>query len=142
MQIFLRKVFSSVFISLFFSSLAIANLSGSLSEEAIEERFNPMFGVHVKSLDNNSTTTEKKTKKISPKKIYVKNCAMCHNSGLAGAPKRKDKAAWAPRIKQGIDTLLKHAITGINGMPARGNCLSCSDDELLETIKFMIKDVK
>jgi cytochrome c5 len=113
-----------------------------LSEEAIEKRFNPMFGVHVKNLDNGNFIPEKKANKVSPKKIYVKNCAMCHNSGLAGAPKRKDKAAWAPRIKQGIDTLLKHAITGINGMPARGNCLSCTDEELLATIKFMIKDVK
>ena len=142
MQVFFCRVFNIIFMLVFFSSVSLANLSGSLSEEAIEERFNPMFGVHVKNLDNSSVKTESKTKKISPKKIYVKNCAMCHNSGLAGAPKRKDKAAWAPRIKQGIDTLLKHAITGINGMPARGNCLSCSDDELLETIKFMIKDVK
>ena len=141
MQVFFYRFLNIVLMLVFFSSVSIANLSGSLSEEAIEERFNPMFGVNIKNLDN-SAPVEKKSKKISPKKIYVKNCAMCHNSGLAGAPKRKDKAAWAPRIKQGIDTLLQHAITGINGMPARGNCLSCSDDELLETIKFMIKDVK
>jgi cytochrome c5 len=141
MQVFFYRFLNTVLMLVFFSSVSIANLSGSLSEEAIEERFNPMFGVNIKNLDN-SIPVEKTSKKISPKKIYVKNCAMCHNSGLAGAPKRKDKAAWAPRIKQGIDTLLKHAITGINGMPARGNCLSCTDDELLETIKFMIKDVK
>merc|ERR1711976_642710 len=99
MQIFFHRIFNVAFMLVFFSSVSIANLSGSLSEEAIEERFNPMFGVHIKSLDNNSVSAEKKTKKISPKKIYVKNCAMCHNSGLAGAPKRKDKAAWATRIK-------------------------------------------
>jgi len=142
MQVFFSRFLSIITILVFFSSASFANLSGSLSEEAIEKRFNPMFGVHVKNLDNSSFVTEKKANKVSPKKIYVKNCAMCHNSGLAGAPKRKDKAAWAPRIKQGIDTLLKHAITGINGMPARGNCLSCTDEELLATIKFMIKDVK
>ena len=126
----------------FFSSTSYANLSGSLSEEAIEERFNPMFEVHVKNLGGENASVQKNVKKISPKKIYVKNCAMCHNSGLAGAPKRKDKAAWEPRLKQGLDNLLKSAIAGKNGMPPKGNCLSCTEEELLETIKFMIKDVK
>ena len=142
MQVFFLRFFNIIFMLVFFSSASFANLSGSLSEDAIVERFNPMFEVHIKNLDNSIPNEKKNVKKISPKKIYVKNCAMCHNSGLAGAPKRKDKAAWAPRLKQGIDNLLKSAIKGKGGMPPKGNCLSCSEEELLETIKFMIKDVK
>ena len=143
MQVFFFRFLNIIAVLVCFSSISFANLSGSLSEEAIEERFNHMFGVHVKNLDNsNFAGGNKNVKKVSPKKIYVKNCAMCHNSGLAGAPKRKDKAAWSPRLKQGIDNLLKSAIAGKGGMPPRGNCLSCTDEELLATIKFMVKDVQ
>ncbi len=47
-------------------------------------------------------------------------CSACHALGINGAPKAGDKAAWAPRIAQGKDTLYAHAISGIRGMPARG----------------------
>ncbi len=43
------------------------------------------------------------------KKIYDTTCMACHAAGVAGAPKLGDKAAWAPRIAQGMDTLHTHA---------------------------------
>ena len=58
------------------------------------------------------------------KSIYEATCAVCHGSGVAGAPKFADKAAWAPRIAQGADTLHNHAVTGFQGragvMPPKG----------------------
>ena len=47
--------------------------------------------------------------------LFKKTCAMCHQTGVAGAPKLGDKAYWGPRIAQGQDTLYKHAIEGFNG---------------------------
>src|SRR5438067_1968550 len=50
-------------------------------------------------------------------KIFTANCASCHGTGVLGAPKFGDKAAWAPRIAQGKDTLYTHALGGFKMMP-------------------------
>ena len=65
-------------------------------------------------------------------------CAACHNTGAAGAPKLGDAAAWAPRIAKGNDTLYDHAINGFNGMPAKGLCGDCSDDEIKAAVDHII----
>lgn len=68
---------------------------------------------------------------------YNKTCAACHNSGAAGAPKKGDKAAWAPRVKQGEATLLKNAKNGIRAMPPKGMCMDCTDADFKALIKYM-----
>ncbi len=72
----------------------------------------------------------------SGEQIYAAICGACHEAGVAGAPKTGDKAAWAPRIKLGLDGLLKSAIAGKNAMPPRGGS-DATDDELKDTIKFI-----
>ena len=70
--------------------------------------------------------------------VYNSKCIICHGSGVAGAPKTGDKAAWAPRIAQGMDTLLANAIKGKNAMPPRGTCTECSDADLAAAIEYMV----
>ncbi len=74
--------------------------------------------------------------------IYKSSCAACHSAGVAGAPKSGDKAAWAPRIAQGKDTLYKHAIGGFQGkagvMPAKGGNTSLSDADVKAAVDYMI----
>jgi len=72
--------------------------------------------------------------------IYGSTCFACHDTGAAGAPMVGDTAAWAPRIEQGVDTLISHAISGIRGMPPRGTCADCSDEEIAATVKVMVGD--
>ncbi|MGH8353774.1 MAG: c-type cytochrome [Pseudomonas sp.] len=69
--------------------------------------------------------------------IVTKHCTACHGSGLLGAPKIGDGAAWKARATNGIDGLLKHAISGLNAMPPKGTCGDCSDDELKAAIEKM-----
>jgi cytochrome c5 len=69
--------------------------------------------------------------------LYNKSCIACHASGAAGAPKAGDKAAWAPRLAKGTDTLLKNTKNGINAMPPKGMCMDCTDDEFKALIQFM-----
>jgi cytochrome c5 len=69
--------------------------------------------------------------------VYTAVCAACHASGLAGAPKIGDAAAWGPRIKQGYDTLLKHAIEGIRAMPAKGGNPDLDDVEVARAVVYM-----
>ena len=72
------------------------------------------------------------------KKRYNASCSVCHAAGVAGAPKFGDKDAWAPRIAQGMETLIKNAIHGIRAMPPRGTCMNCSDEEIEVTVKYMV----
>ena len=71
--------------------------------------------------------------------IIAKHCNACHGSGLLGAPKIGDTAAWKERADHqgGLDGILAKAITGINAMPAKGTCADCSDDDLKGAIKKM-----
>ena len=76
------------------------------------------------------------------KKVYGNVCAMCHAAGVAGAPKPGDKAEWAPRIAQGVDTLYKNAIQGFTGakgmMPARCGGADLSDDDVKAAVDHMV----
>jgi cytochrome c5 len=73
--------------------------------------------------------------------LFKQTCVTCHGTGLAGAPKFGDKAAWAPRIAQGVPTLVQHAIQGKNAMPPRGGS-SASDAEIQATVQYMVNAAK
>ena len=74
---------------------------------------------------------------------YKKTCSTCHAAGIAGAPKFGNDKDWGPRIKQGMDVLFRHAIHGKPpGMPARGMCFSCSDDDLKAAVEYMVNAAK
>jgi|TARA_R100000789_G_scaffold85301_1_gene81138 cytochrome c5 len=76
---------------------------------------------------------------LSAEEVVGKFCNACHGTGLLNSPKVGDTAAWQARAdeKGGLDALLANAITGINAMPPKGTCASCSDDELMAAIKQM-----
>jgi cytochrome c5 len=71
--------------------------------------------------------------------VVAKYCGACHTSGVLGAPKIGDSADWKNRAASqgGLDGILAKAISGINAMPAKGTCATCSDDELRDAIKVM-----
>jgi cytochrome c5 len=72
--------------------------------------------------------------------IYQAKCLACHDTGAAGAPKTGDAAAWAPRIAQGMDTLLANATNGLNAMPPKGLCMECSDADLKAVVQYMVEN--
>lgn len=69
--------------------------------------------------------------------IYTNSCQLCHANPAANAPLTGDRKAWEPRMRQGRDTLLDHAINGYNGMPPMGQCVECSEEQFLQLIGFM-----
>lgn len=75
------------------------------------------------------------------KKLYESTCMACHGSGVLGAPKFGDKAAWAPRIKQGAEVLHKNAISGIRGMPPKGGS-AASEEEVKAAVDYMTAAAK
>jgi cytochrome c5 len=70
--------------------------------------------------------------------VYKAVCATCHTPGAAGAPKLGDNAGWAARIKQGYDTVLKHAVEGIRAMPAKGGNPDLDDVEVARAVVYMV----
>ncbi len=72
--------------------------------------------------------------------VYKSKCFVCHASGIAGAPKLGDAAAWAPRIAKGADALLATATSGIAAMPPKGTCMDCTDAEVAASIEHMISN--
>lgn len=71
------------------------------------------------------------------KKVYEATCQACHGGAVPGIPHVGKKEDWAPRIKQGKDTLHKHALEGFNAMPAKGGNGSLSDDEVKAAVDYM-----
>lgn len=65
-------------------------------------------------------------------------CAACHSTGAAGAPKYGDKAAWAPRIKQGKPALYNSALHGKGAMPPKGGNAGLSDDAVKAAVDYMV----
>ncbi|HEX7369094.1 MAG TPA: c-type cytochrome [Rhodanobacteraceae bacterium] len=79
------------------------------------------------------------------KTIFHDLCSTCHTNPATGAPQVGDKAEWAPRIAQGIDTLVSHAIHGYSGksgngpvMPPKGGNPALSDAQVEATVKWMV----
>lgn len=73
--------------------------------------------------------------------LYKQACQLCHAAGVAGAPKFGDKAAWAERLKDGIDGMTKIAIAGKGAMPPRGGT-QASDAEIRAVVEYMAAAVK
>ena len=77
--------------------------------------------------------------------IFGSLCHACHETGALGAPMLTDKAHWAPRLAEGVDTLVKHAIEGYVGgsgnMPAKGGNPALSNEQVRATVEWMITQV-
>ncbi|HXJ51132.1 MAG TPA: c-type cytochrome [Burkholderiales bacterium] len=76
------------------------------------------------------------------KAVYDKVCHVCHAAGVAGAPKLGDKAAWAPRIQQGMTTLVQSVTNGKGAMPPKAGMPSLTDAELRAGVEFMVSQSK
>lgn len=70
--------------------------------------------------------------------IVKAQCAKCHASGKGGAPKLGDRAAWSERVKPGVDALVRSAINGHGGMPARGGMANLTDVEIRNAVNYMV----
>ncbi|WP_421866960.1 c-type cytochrome [Motiliproteus sp.] len=77
----------------------------------------------------------------SGESTYKSLCFSCHDTGLAGAPKLGDKAAWEPRLATGIEAIYNTAINGRGAMPAKGGNPALSDADVKATVDYMLSTV-
>jgi cytochrome c5 len=116
-------------------------------EEVVIENIKPVGKVNVAGETAPepapAQTAAAETAAAAPKsgdQVYNGSCVACHATGAAGAPKLGDTAAWAPRIAAGMDSLVTNATNGLNAMPPKGLCMTCSDDELKAAIEYMVSN--
>lgn len=72
--------------------------------------------------------------------IYQSACFACHLSGVAGAPKLDDPAAWEPRLGQGMAGLLQSVTNGKGAMPPKGGFAHLTDDDVRNAVEFMLDE--
>jgi cytochrome c5 len=71
--------------------------------------------------------------------VYDKRCAMCHNKM---PPKIGDKAAWAPRIKTGVDALTASSIKGKGKMPPQVGKTGLTPAQVRAAVEYMVSRSK
>jgi cytochrome c5 len=69
--------------------------------------------------------------------IVKAQCAKCHETGEGGAPKIGDREAWIPRLRRGLELLVRSAIHGHGPMPPRGGMADLTDSEIRSAIVYM-----
>ena len=136
-----RIVFSLVAMCLALSAVAAVELS-SAQRAAIEERIKPA-GQSCLAGDSSCGGAAAAVASSGPRsgeEVYNAACMACHTTGAGGAPMYGDATAWAERIAKGSDVLHDHGINGIPGtsMMAKGGCMSCSDQEVMAAVDYMV----
>lgn len=105
---------------------------GSRKQAAVLERIKPVARV---SFEQPKPAVEVK---LSGQEVYNKACAACHAAGVLNAPKVGAKDQWEPRVAQGLDTLVTHAVAGIRAMPAKGGNPALTEANIRDSIVYML----
>jgi cytochrome c5 len=74
--------------------------------------------------------------------VYQKSCSSCHATGVDGAPKLGDQAAWESRLAKGKEQLLQSVLKGKGKMPPKGGALSLSEAEIRAAVDYMIDQAR
>jgi cytochrome c5 len=75
------------------------------------------------------------------RQVYINACVICHQEGQAGAPLigSGQQGTWALRVKDGMEDLYRHTIHGYNNMPIKGACVTCSDNDIISAVDYMVQ---
>ncbi len=131
----------------FFTARAIGGSSFAQTQnspQAVLDRIRPFGQVRVGKSDGVVAAAAPAAPATAPaagqggEAVYTKACIVCHSTGVAGAPKVGDKAAWEPRLAQGMDTLVSTALKGKGAMPPKGGHATLSDAEIKAAIEYML----
>jgi cytochrome c5 len=115
-----------------------------------EKTVQPLAPVHQEAAENESHSysaqgsTENLTdpKIAAGEEVYEANCAGCHDSGTAGAPKPGNKEDWKGRLELGVELLTKKSIEGYDGktgaMPSKGGNEALTSEEVSNAVQYMV----
>lgn len=110
------------------------------ARQEMQLRIQPVGQVAVQGEpeSENKAVTLVKKKEVG-KEIYEQHCIVCHKDGLASAPKFRNEHEWKPRLLgRTLDDLVASSIKGLNAMPSKGTCVTCSEDDLKAALIYML----
>ena len=120
------------------ASLALAaNALPPGTDDEIDARLTP-YGTLNRAAEEEVPVAAAPAAPLGGAEVYDTYCATCHAGGVGGAPTFADVDAWAPRISKGMNALMVSTLNGIGAMPAKGLCMSCSDNELADAVNYMV----
>ena len=113
-----------------------------VDNQEIIDRIKPVGSVHIQQ-DPHATTVKPAVVADKLKEpgqaTFEQYCSVCHQQGVAGAPKFRNAADWKPRmLNQTVDSLTAIAIKGLNVMPPRGTCTTCTDEDIKHAVQYML----
>jgi cytochrome c5 len=161
-------VLFTIVVMLVARSVGMDENSGPMTDQDIDERTRPYGSVKVAGSDEGSAdqatsepapspaaaepaasapepmaaapqapATEPAETAIDGEALYSA-CAACHATGAAGAPIVGNADAWAPRIANGMDTLVSNAINGKGAMPPKGGSMNLNDAQIAAIVEYMV----
>ncbi|GGI89151.1 c-type cytochrome [Legionella impletisoli] len=116
-------------------------------QEEIRKRISPIGNVRVqeapaearKAVEELQPEAQPVAEKAPGAEIYNTYCSVCHQAGVAGAPKFRAAEDWKARLSEkGISGLVTTAIKGINAMPPKGTCTKCTEEEIKQAVEYMV----
>ena len=128
-------------------------LEDPVVQAAIEERIRPVGEVALigeveqEAAAAAAVQPEQVAAPMSGPQVFNAACYLCHSApGVGGAPVVGDASAWGPRIEQGLDVLVQHALNGYQGqagfMPPKGGRVDLSDEEVRAAVEYMVEQVQ
>lgn len=75
------------------------------------------------------------------KQVYINSCIVCHQNGAMSAPRIGNGPNWFMRLKSsGLNGLYRHTIHGYNSMPIKGACVTCSDNDIMAGVDYLLHE--
>ncbi len=124
---FVVPIFAIIGLVFYVTSANQTAPGGDHSERAVAERIQKVGRVEIR--DANRPLRE-------GAEVYQTQCFACHASGVAGAPKFEDIAAWGPRLKSGLEALVHASLAGKGAMAPQGGG-EFNDTEIARAVVFM-----
>ena len=116
--------------------------SNSIVDNAVLERIKPVGEVRIDTSNMVASAESNESSERSGEEIYNSKCAGCHTSGVMDAPKYASLEDWSTRIDVGLEKLTLSAIAGKGGMPPKGACMDCTDNEIKNTVQYILDSIE
>ncbi|MGD2082925.1 MAG: c-type cytochrome [Chromatiales bacterium] len=77
------------------------------------------------------------------REVFERTCIRCHGDPAGSAPLIGDVSGWEPRLDQGLQELVRHALEGHggeDGMPPKGGFAELGNEEVAAAVSYIVHE--